>query len=214
MISFTRLAAAGSPSPGDLAVALAAEFPPADPDGAQRALAELAGAMRPAAGLPALEQLAHCARVTAACVTAQVRPAAVDELLLDRVLATGAGDPVCWAIACVHGAAQAGIALGIAADVDDHVLVAHQELGLRFVVEPLAPGVPLEADRLPAGELTWRGAHGTALVALDRLLARAVRAGRMHEAVRAADLRLELPLGAATRARLAEERRALAARLN
>jgi hypothetical protein len=214
VIPFARLLAAGCPPQGGLALALAAEFHAADLEAAEAALGELSDGMAPARGLPAHEQLAHCARETAARLVARVRPGAVEDLLLDRVLAQGVGDPVCWAIACVQAARRAGIPLGIVADEDEHVLVAHRQLETRLVVEPQSPDVPIDAGRLPAGELTWRCAHETALMLLDRIVTRASRTGRMHDALRAAELRLELPLDDATLALLREEREGIAARLN
>jgi hypothetical protein len=211
---FAELASAGCPPHGALALALAAEFHQVDLAGAESVLGELTDAIAPMRGAPALEQLAHCGREVGARLAARVRPGALGDLLLDRVLLTGAGDPVCWAIACVHAARHAGIPLGIVADDEDHVLVAHRDLEPPIVLEPSAPSVPIDAARLPAGDLTWRCSHQTALMLLDRIVVRGTRAGRHGDALRAAQLRLELPLEEATLDALREERDALYARLN
>jgi hypothetical protein len=211
---FARLAALDCPPHADLALALAAELYGVEAVLALSELDALGDGMAAARGRSPAEQLAECGRETAARIAARVRPGEVDDLRLDRVLAQGLGDPVCWAIACVAGAERAGIPLGIVADEDAHVLVAHRELAVRLVVEPQAPDAPIAAARLPAGDLTWRCGHETALMLLDRMVARATRAGRLDDAVRAADLRLALPLDDTTLDRLRAERDRLGARLN
>lgn len=211
---FAELASAGCPPHGSLALALAAEFHQADRAGAEGVLGELTDAIAPIRGAAAFEQLAHVGREVGGRLGARIRPGALDDLLLDRVLLTGAGDPVCWAIACVHAARHAGIPLGIVADDEDHVLVAHSELDAPYVLEPSAPLAPIDAARLPAGDLTWRCSHQTALMLLDRLVVRATRAGRHGDALRAAQLRLELPLEDGTLDALRDERDGLSARLN
>jgi hypothetical protein len=211
---FAELASAGCPPHGTLALALASEFHEADLAGAQSVLRELTDAIAPLRGEAAVDQLAHVGREVGGRLTARIRPGRLDDLLLDRVLLTGAGDPVSWAIACVHAARHAGIPLGIVADDEDHVLVAHRELEAPLVLEPSAPMVPIDATRLPAGELTWRCSHQTALMLLDRIVVRATRAGRHGDAVRAAQLRLELPLESATLDALRQERDGLSSRLN
>ncbi len=215
MTAFADLASTGCPFEGRLALALAAELRAVDLEAADAVLGSIADGFAAARGLPPIEQLAHCAGDLAGRLTARVRPGAVDDLLLDHVLATGAGDPVCWAIACVEAARRAGIPLGIVADGDEHVLVAHRDIDAPLVVEPQAPARPLLASELPTvGDVTWRCGHESALIALDRLVVRAVRAGRLGDALRAASLRLELPLDDATRDRLRAERDAVARRLN
>jgi hypothetical protein len=211
---FAELASAGCPPHGTLALALASEFHPADLAAAHSVLRELTDAIAPLRGAPAIEQLAHVGREVGGRLTARVRPGALDDLLLDRVLLTGTGDPVCWAIACVDAARHAGIPLGVVADDSDHVLVAHRDLEAPFVLEPASPLTPIDATRLPAGELTWRCSHQTALMLLDRVVVRATRAGRHGDALRAAQLRLELPLEDGTLEALRGERDGLSARLN
>jgi len=211
---FARLAADGCPSHAALALALAAEFHDADEDAAETALASLRADMESLRDRPARDQLTGAGELTGARVAARVRPGRLEDLLLDRVLATGTGDPVCWAIICAHGAQEAGIPLGIVADTDEHVLVAHRDLAAPLVVEPLAPTRPIAADRLPAGELSWRCSHQVALMLLDRIIARAQRAGRHGDAIRAAQLRLELPLDEPTIAALRDDADAIAAKLN
>ncbi len=211
---FAELASAGCPPHGTLALALAGEFHQADVAGAESVLGELTDAIAPLRGEAAIDQLAHVGREVGARLDARIRPGKLDDLLLDRVLLTGVGDPVCWAIACVHAARHAGIPLGVVADDEDHVLVAHQHLEAPFVLEPSSPLVPIDATRLPAGDLTWRCSHQTALMLLDRIVTRATRAGRHGDALRAAQLRLELPLDDDTLDALRDEHDGLSARLN
>jgi len=211
---FARLAADGCPSHAALALALAAEFHDADEAAAETALASLRADLEPLRDRPAGEQLAGAGALIGARITARVRPGRLEDLLLDRVLVTGTGDPVCWALICAHVATQAGIPLGVVADADEHVLVAHRELEALLVLEPMAPTPPIAADRLPAGDLSWRCSHQVALMLLDRLVARAQRAGRHGDALRAAQLRLELPLDEPTIEALRLDADAIAARLN
>ncbi len=171
-------------------------------------------ALAPLREAPPLAQLAGAGELVGARIGARVRPGRLEDLLLDRVLVTGAGDPVCWAIVCAHVAEQAGIPLGIVADEEEHVLVGHRDLEVPYVLEPLAPAAPIEASRLPAGELSWRCSHQVALILLDRILARAERAGRHGDALRAARLRLELPLDERTIDALRDDADGVAAKLN
>jgi hypothetical protein len=214
VIPFARLAADGCPSHAALALSLAAEFHAADETGAETVLASLGAALAPLREARALEQLAGAGELVGARIGARVRPGRLEDLLLDRVLVTGAGDPICWAVICVHAAEQAGIPLGIVADAEDHVLVAHRELEVPYVLEPLAPAVPLQAEQLPGGDLSWRCSHQVALMLLDRILARAERAGRHGDALRAAQLRLELPLDERTIDTLRDDADGVRARLN
>lgn len=214
MIPFARLAADGCPSHAALALALAAEFHPPDERATTIVLGELRDALAPLRDAPALEQLAGAGQLVGGRIGARVRPAHVEDLLLDRVLLTGTGDPVCWAVICAEVAREAGIPLGIVADDEEHVLVAHRELNAPHVLEPMAPRTPIEADRLPAGELRWRCSHQVALILLDRIVARAQRAGRHGDALRAAQLRLELPLDEPTIETLRDDADGVASRLN
>jgi hypothetical protein len=211
---FARLAADGCPSHAALALALAAEFHAADEPAADAVLASLRTALLPLREASALEQLAGAGELVGGRIAARVRPGRLEDLLLDRVLVTGVGDPVCWAIICAHVAEQAGIPLGIVADEDEHVLVAHRRIAPPYVIEPMAPKRPIAAARLPAGELRWRCSHQVARMLLDRIVARAQRAGRHGDAVRAAQLRLELPLDEATIALLRDDADGVAAKLN
>jgi hypothetical protein len=214
VIPFARLAADGCPSHAALALSLAAEFHSPDEAAAEAVLASLRTGLEPLREATPLEQLAGAGELVGAGIDARVRPGRLEDLLLDRVLVTGAGDPVCWAVICAHAADQAGIPLGIVADQDEHVLVAHREIEAPYVIEPMAPNRPIAADRLPAGDLSWRCSHQVALMLLDRIVARAQRAGRHGDAVRAAELRLELPLDEATIALLRDDADGVAAKLN
>ena len=60
---------------------------------------------------------------------------AIDDLLLDRVAAGGAGHPLLLAIACVEAARRAGLAVGIVAGAEGAFL-AHRELADPVLVDP------------------------------------------------------------------------------
>jgi hypothetical protein len=214
VIPFARLAADGCPPHFALALALAAEFHDADEAAAEAVLASLRVGLEPLREAAPLEQLAGAGELIGARIAARVRPGRLEDLLLDRVLVTGAGDPVCWAVICAHAAGQAGIALGIVADEEEHVLVAHRAIDAPYVIEPMAPNRPISAERLPAGDLSWRCSHQIALMLLDRIVARAQRAGRHGDAIRAAQLRLDLPLDESTIDSLRDDADGVAAKLN
>jgi hypothetical protein len=214
VLPFARMAADGCPSHAALALALAAEFHDADEGAAASVLTALTRELAPLREASPLEQLAGAGELVGARIGARVRPGHIEDLLLDRVLVTGAGDPVCWAIICAQAAEGAGIPLGIVADEEQHVLVAHSDLAAPYVIEPMAPMSVIDARQLPAGDLTWRCSHQVALMLLDRIVVRAQRAGRHGDAVRAAQLRLELPLDDDTIDDLRDDADGVQARLN
>jgi hypothetical protein len=110
-----------------------------------------------------------------------------------------------------EAARRAGFDLAIAAAGGHHV-VAHRALGVQVAYDPALPGVRRVRPGIAAP--TWRCSHQVAFCLLREHLDRALRAGDIAGALRAAELRLELPVDGATRARLLHEQRALRACLN
>ena len=136
---------------------------------------------------------------------------AIDDLLLDRVAAGGAGHPLLLAIACVEAARRAGLPVGIVAGPDGAFL-AHRELADPVLVDP-ARGALRDARTLQA-PVSWQCCHQVAARILNRIGERAERVGQLCWALRAAELRLALPFDAPTRERLEADLRRVRARMN
>ena len=134
----------------------------------------------------------------------------LDDLLLDRVLATWAGTPALLCAVAAEAGARAGLDVAIAGDGRRHVLVHGREDGACW-----DPGAGVRA--LGAGERTelkLRCGHQLAFAVLGEIAERAGRAGDVAVALKATDLRLGLPLGAPLRTRVEAERAGLLATLN
>ncbi len=135
MVPFALQARRGCSTPSDLALALAAEFAPVRPARAEAALDELAAWLAGARHDDPAAQLDALAELTAAHLEAVVLSSAIDDLLLDRVAAGGAGHPLLLAIACVEAARRAGLPVGIVAGLDGAFL-AHRALADPVLVDP------------------------------------------------------------------------------
>jgi hypothetical protein len=157
------------------------------------------------------DQLNALAELAAAHLEAVVLSSAIDDLLLDRVAAGGAGHPLLLAIACVEPARRAGLAVGIVAGAEG-AFVAHRELADPVLVDP-AGGALRDARTLQA-PVSWQCCHQLAARILNRIGERAERVGQLCWALRAAELRLALPFDAPTRERLQADVRRVRARLN
>ena len=133
--------------------------------------------------------------------------------MLDLVLERRRGLPIALSVVYVETARRAGIAL------DGVGLSGHYVVG-QF--SPAAPRrscwtrSPAAADRAPRTRRRCvRGApHETALRMLNNLVGSYTRRNDLGRAIRAAEMRLELPLEPDLREALAAELRGLRARLN
>ena len=211
MVPFALQARRGCSTPSDLALALAAEFAPVRPARAEAALDELAAWLAGARHDDPAGQLDALAELTAAHLEAVVLSSAIDDLLLDRVAAGGAGHPLLLAIACVEAARRAGLPVGIVAGLDGAFL-AHRELADPVLVDP-ARGALRDARTLQA-PVSWQCCHQVAARILNRIGERAERVGQLCWALRAAELRLALPFDGPTRERLEADLRRVRARMN
>jgi hypothetical protein len=211
MVPFAVQASRGCSTPCHLALALAAEFAPVGPARAEHALDELAAWLVGARGDEPLDQLHALADLTGAHLEPVVLSSAIDDLLLDRVAAEGAGHPLLLAIAGSEAARRAGVPVGIVAGADGAFL-AHRALADPVLVDP-ARGALLDARGL-ASPVSWQCCHQVAARILNRIGERAERVGHVCWALRAAELRLALPFEAATRERLEADLRRVRARLN
>jgi hypothetical protein len=134
----------------------------------------------------------------------------LDDLLLDRVLATWAGSPALLCAIAAEAGARAGLEVAIAGDGTSHVVVHRSEDGCCW--DPAA-GVRGLAPGERAG-LKVRCGHRLAFAVLGEVAERAGRAGDVAAALKATDLRLGMPLGASLRTRVEAERAGLLATLN
>ena len=211
MVPFAMQARRGCSTPSDLALALAAEFAPVRPARAEAALDELAAWLAGARHDDPAAQLDALAELTAAHLEAVVLSSAIDDLLLDRVAAGGAGHPLLLAIACVEAARRAGLSVGLVAGLDGAFL-AHRALADPVLVDP-ARGALRDARTLQA-PVSWQCCHQVAARILNRIGERAERVGQLCWALRAAELRLALPFDGPTRERLEADLRRVRARMN
>ena len=211
MVPFALQASRGCSTPCLLALSLAAEFAPVRPARAEGALEELAAWLVGARHDDPADQLEALADLAGAHLEAVVLTSAIDDLLLDRVVAGGAGHPLLLAIACAEAARRAGLPMGIVAGADG-AFVAHRELPEPVLVDPARGG--LRDARTLQAPVSWQCCHQVAARILNRIGERAERVGQVCWALRAAELRLALPFEAPTRERLEADLRRVRARLN
>jgi hypothetical protein len=211
MVPFALLARRGCSTPCGLALALASEFAPVNAARADLALDELSAWLVGARHDPPDGQLAAVAELARTHLEAVALCNAIDDLLIDRVAADGAGHPLLLAVTCVEAARRAGLRVGIAAGPDGAFL-AHPELDDPLLVDP-ASGA-LRDPRTLGHTVTWQCCHQVAARILNRIGERADRVGQLVWALRAAELRLALPFDEPTRERLQLDLRRVRARLN
>jgi hypothetical protein len=186
-------------------------FAPVRPARADRALDELAAWLAGARHDEPEGQLAAVADLARAHLEAVTLTSAIDDLLVDRVAADGAGHPLLLAVVCAEVARRAGLRLGIIAGPEGAFL-AHPELDAPLLVDPRA-GAVRDAATVD-GPVAWQCCHQMAARILNRIGERADHVGHLGWALRAAQLRLELPFDGPTRERLELDLRRVRARLN
>lgn len=219
MLPFALQAVSECPAHADLAVALAAEFDGAPADEALAELDAIALTLARVRGCTPREQLIACAAaVTDQFTAAPVRQptlasaCVLDDLLLPRVLRRGTGHTLALTIAAVEAGRRAGIPLGVVGRGREQYL-AHAGLADPHVADLGAPDelVDLGGREQQVG---WQCAHQVSALLLNRIAERAERVGHLDWALRAAELRLALPVGPDTRERMERELERLRARLN
>jgi len=218
MPGFADLAADPTAGHDQLALALAAEFRDVDEAAALARLDELATDVADAVAvardeLDALGEVLGARHGFAGTTYEYDHP---DNSMLDLVLERGHGLPIALSVVYVETARRAGIALdGIG--LPGHYVVGQFPAGggQPVLLDPFAGGVRLAAGEAAAADQIrpW-GAHETALRMLNNLVGSYTRRNDLGRAIRAAELRLELPLQRGLATALAAELRALRARLN
>jgi regulator of sirC expression with transglutaminase-like and TPR domain len=208
---FSVLAARTEPPLDQLALAIAAQFRDVDAQGALSRLDELGEEVRDAPGDPltALAAILGRRHGFAGNRESYDDPASS---MLDIVLARRAGLPILLSVVYVEVARRAGLGLA-GVGLPGHFVVGRFEPEPVMLLDPFGGGVPLE---VPGYENVrpW-GPHETALRMLNNLVAAYARRNDIGRAIRAAEMRLELPVeDRETAEALGAELRALRARLN
>jgi len=218
MPGFADLAAEPAAGPGELALALAAEFRDVDEPAALERLDALAADVVVAAadGHNDLDALGEVLGARHGFLGAGDEYDHPDNSMLDLVLERGRGLPIALSVVYVETARRANIALD-GVGLPGHYVVGQfpDDGALPVLLDPFAGGVRLEAVApAVAPDVRPWGAHETALRMLNNLVGSYTRRNDLGRAIRAAELRLELPLERDLADGLATELRGLRARLN
>ena len=218
---FRTVAARRSPELDELALAMAAELRPVDAEGALAELDRLGAELAQVASRDPEEQVEACREVLGAqhgfagdreCYDAP------ENSMLDVVLERRAGLPILLSVVYVETARRAGMKLA-GVGLPGHYVVGQFEAQPPLLLDPFAGGARLEESegQYPFGTQAavrpW-GPHETALRMLNNVVASYARRGDLTRAIRAAELRMTLPLEERGRATLAAELTSLRARLN
>lgn len=189
--SFTDRAAAACPGHAELALALAAEFGSVDVAAADAQLDLVAVELADARTLPAVDQLRALAEAMRAFAVVEPHVGSRD-LRVDTALAAWEGHALALVPIAVEAGRRAGLPVGVIGDGARH-LVAHRAVEEPVALEfgPAGPGLR-GADET---SMTWRCAHQLSFTTLGVLVNRGTRGGDLGLALRAAELRLALPLG-------------------
>ena len=216
MPAFSELAADPAVRLDALALALAAEFREIDEDAALARLDELAAEVADAARR--MDELDALGEVLAARHGFAGAGDTYDDprnSMLDLVLERGRGLPITLSVVYVTTARRAGIALD-GVGLPGHYVVGQfsPHGGPPVLLDPFAGGVRIAAEDAAAPTLRPWGPHETALRMLNNLVGSFTRRNDLGRAIRAAEMRLELPLERRLGEALGVELRALRARLN
>jgi len=134
-----------------------------------------------------------------------------DNSMLDRVLARRTGLPILLSIVYVEAARRAGIDLG-GVGLPGHYVVGHFGGEPPLLVDPFAGGARLENPE--SGGVVRSGPHETVLRVLNNLVGSYQRRNDIARAIRAAELRMALPLGERQTEALGFELRSIRSALN
>ncbi|MEA2222524.1 MAG: hypothetical protein QOH83_900 [Solirubrobacteraceae bacterium] len=219
MSRFAALAADPAAGLDALALALAAEFRDVDEAEALARLGELAAEVAAVAAVrDELDALAEVLGARHGFAGAREDYDHPDNSMLDLVLERGRGLPIALSVVYVETARRAGIALD-GVGLSGHYVVgqfATVPTAAPVLLDPFAGGVRIAAPGAAthAGEVRPWGAHETALRMLNNLVGSYTRRSDLGRAIRAAELRLELPLERDLAEAFGAELRGLRARLN
>lgn len=213
--AFSELAAMGDPPLDLLALAIAAEFRPVDAGSAFSKLDALGEE------IAALEAVGPDAEVAAVVTVLGARHSYAGETanyddprnsMLDLVLERRRGLPILLSVLYVEAASRGGITLS-GVGLPGHFVVGHFGVDPPLLVDPFARGRPV-GDKVPRNRLGPWSAPDIGMRMLNNLVPALLRRGDIGAAIRAAQMRLELPSDAALREAMELEARRLQARLN
>lgn len=211
---FAALAAAAEPRLDRLALGMAAELRKVDADSALAELDRLGAEVEAIGGAGAGAEVDALAEVLGdrhGFVGDREDYDHPDNSMLDIVLERRRGLPILLSVVYVEVARRAGIELA-GVGLPGHYVVGHFGQAPPILLDPFGGGAELEA-RTPIEPRPWR-AHETALRMLNNLVGSYLRRSDLTRAIRAAEMRLELPLAQTEDAAFGAELRALRARLN
>ena len=212
-VAFSDLAATADPGLDELALAIAAEFRPID-EAATRARLdalgnELAGALR---GLSNARAQAHAVAAVLGDRHGfegdKRRYDRPENSMLDLVLETRRGLPILLSVVYVEVGRRAGLPI-CGVGLPGHFVVGHFGGSPPVLMDPFHRGTVLGEQPVKP----WRP-HEIGLRMLNNLVGSYERRGDLVRTLRAAEMRLELPVDAAVRDQLETELRGLRARLN
>jgi regulator of sirC expression with transglutaminase-like and TPR domain len=212
-VTFRELAHNHAPTLDRLALAIAAEFRDVDVKRALSHLDELADELV-AVGSPLQQGDAIAALIGGryGFVGNDADYDHPDNSMLDLVLERGLGLPILLSVVYEEVARRRGIPLhGVG--LPGHFVVAHFGADPPLVYDPFAGGERIELEAPPELVRAWRPQE-TALRILNNLVASFGKHGDLMSAIRAAELRLELPMEVETYTELEAELRSYRARLN
>jgi len=218
--SFAALAARADPPLDELALSMAGELRGIGADAVRGALerldalgAELAAALR--AGADPEAEARACADLLAVRHGFAGDAKQYDDpanSMLDLVLERRRGLPIVLSVVYVEVARRAGVALA-GVGLPGHYVVGHFGASPPVLLDPFAGGAPVAGEHPPEQVRPW-GAQETALRMLNNLVGSYRRRGNIAAAIRAAEMRLELPLDRRLRDAFETELRSVRARLN
>ena len=212
---FSEIAAQPEPTLDELSLALAGEFRAVDPEPALATLDDLAAELGVTAGEGPAEEVEALRAVLGGrhgFTGDQDEYDHPDNSMLDLVLERRRGLPILLSVVYVEVARRAGIAVA-GVGLPGHYVVGHFGQAPPLLLDPFRGGAPLEATAPLELVRAW-SAHETALRMLNNLVGSYVRRADLVRAIRAAELRLDLPLGEPEAAALGAELRSLRARFN
>ena len=216
---FETLADLPEPRLDELALAIAGEFRTVDTDGAMAELDRLGEELRELAGTAAATEQADACRLLLGerhgFVGNREEYDHPDNSMLDLVLERRRGLPILLSVVYVETARRAGFSLG-GVGLPGHYVVGHFGAAPPLLLDPFSGGAEVAGVAPEVAEIYVRpwAPHETALRILNNLMAAYESRADFSRAIRAAQLRLLLPLDDSTRTACAAELRALQADFN
>jgi regulator of sirC expression with transglutaminase-like and TPR domain len=216
---FDTLAELPEPPLDELALALAGEFRTVDWRGALTELDRLGAELAELAGAAAPEDQAEACRLLlgerCGFIGDRDEYDHPDNSMLDLVLERRRGLPILLSVVYVETARRAGFTLG-GVGLPGHYVVGHFGADPPLLLDPFSGGVsvPDVAPEVAAIYVRPWAAHETGLRILNNLTGAYSARADFSRAIRAAELRLLLPLDESTRTACTAELRSLQAQFN